>query len=279
MDGVHFTRAHLTFEEIGHRALASNLSDIAAMGARPVLATVALGVPQDMRPDQLLAVYAGIDQLARLHACVIAGGDIVRSPSLLLSITIVGEVRRTHIKRRSRARKNDILVVTGPLGASRAGLDSFAHVDALDGELLAQARRKHAMPEPRLAEGKWLAASEYVHAMMDLSDGISVDVARLGSASKLAAELSEIPVAPSAQAMAAALGCDAVDYAVAGGEDFELLAAVAPRAVRHLSERFKKRFGRPLYPIGRLHEGTGVSLRNGSSLMPLYATGWDHIAP
>ena len=269
VEDVHFTRARFTFSQIGHRALASNLSDIAAMGARPVLATVAIGVPDSLAPEHIVEIYRGIDALARKTKTLIAGGDIVRAGKLMLSITIVGEVRPSNLKRRSGGRPGDVLCVTGELGASRA---------ALDGSPLQEALAKHCTPDPRLAEGAWLAASTSVHAMMDLSDGIAMDAARMASASCLAARIEGLPIAPSATQMARSRGEDPLAYALAGGEDFELLAAVAPRAFSHLSRRFEKRFGYGLRAIGALHEGSGVSVRNGQGFEPLAAGGWDHLA-
>jgi thiamine-monophosphate kinase len=269
VEDVHFTRNAFSFEEIGYRALASNLSDIAAMGAMPVLATIALGIGPECTTDHLLELYRGIDGLARGTNVAIVGGDIVRAQNLTISITIVGEVRASNMKRRSGARARDILAVTGTLGASRAGLDgSSAH----------EARAKHRTPVPRIAEGRFLGASRSVHAMMDLSDGIAMDVPRLARASGLAATIDRVPVAPSAEALANSRAIDPQHYALEAGEDFELLAAISPRAFGYLSGRFEKRFGRPLYPIGHLYEGSGVNVRKGEILEPLAETGWDHLA-
>lgn len=278
VERVHFSREHFSLEQIGHRALASNLSDVAAMGARPVLATVALGVPPDLDADGILALYRGMDALAKRYGTAIAGGDLIRSAALLLSITIVGEVRPSNLKRRDGGRAGDVLAVTGPLGASRAGFDALARPDVLDGALAQSALAKHRTPEPLVREGRWLAASRSVHAMMDLSDGIARDVRRLAAASGLAATLRHIPAAPAARRMAEATGADWVQYACEAGEDFELLVAVAPRALRHLTQRFEDRFGRTLYAVGALHEGSGVSLQNADGERPLVAAGWDHFA-
>lgn len=239
------------------------------MGARPVLATIALGVGRACAASDLLQIYRGIDGLARDCNVTIAGGDIVRTEKLTLSITIVGEVRPSNMKRRSGARPCDILAVTGALGASRAGLE---------GSTAGDARERHCSPVPRIAEGLFLGASRSVHAMMDLSDGIAMDVPRLARASGLAATIERVPVAPSAQAMARSSAIDPQRYALLAGEDFELLAAISPRAFGYLSQRFEKRFGRPLHPIGHLHEGSGVNVRKGDSLEPLAESGWDHLA-
>lgn len=269
IEDIHFTRAAFSFEEIGYRALASNLSDIAAMGAQPILATVALGIGPGISTNELLDLYRGIDSLARTSKTAIAGGDIVRTQKLMLTIAVVGEVRASNMKRRSGARNKDILAVTGPLGASRAGLD---------GDHSEEAHRKHRTPPPRLLEGRWLGASQSVHAMMDLSDGLAMDVPRMARASGLAAIIEQVPVAQAARAMAGSRGNDPQHYVLEAGEDFELLVAVAPRAFTHLSQRFQKRFGRPLLQIGRVHEGSGVTVRKGDLLEPLQETGWDHLA-
>ncbi len=268
IEDVHFTRARFSMREIGHRALACNLSDIAAMGARPVLATVALGVPAGANPQDVVDIYRGMNALARGAKTAIVGGDLVRSDKLMLSITVVGEVRPGNLKRRSGARPGDVLAVTGELGASRAGLDGSAS---------AQARAKHCTPEPRLREGRWFGASASIHAMMDLSDGIAMDVPRMARASMVAVEIQALPIAPSAAQMAQAHGEDPLRYTLAAGEDLELLVAVAPRAFAHLAGRFEQRFGYALTRVGQFREGSGASVRDGQNVEPLPVTGWDHL--
>lgn len=264
VENVHFTRADVSFEQIGWRALAANLSDIAAMGAKPVLATVALGIPAGVEPKELVQIYQGINRLAQRANIVIAGGDIVRAAELFVSITVVGEARKGNLKRRAGARSGDVIAVTGELGASRAALD--AHDPA------------GYVPEPRIAEGIWLGRSRNVHALMDISDGLSTDLARMASASHCGAILDEVPVAESAKAVAQTLGEDPRRYAAAGGEDFELLAAIEPRAFNYLSSRFASRFRRPLLRIGTFRAGNGVALRESDGEAPLEPSGWDHLA-
>jgi thiamine-monophosphate kinase len=258
VENVHFRLEEETLEEIGYRACVANLSDIAAMGARPVLATVAIGLPRRIEPDAVLEIYRGIDGLARTVKVEIVGGDIVRSDSLFISLTVVGEVSRASIKRRSGARAKDVVAITGPLGASRAALESKA---------------RH-LPPPRVAEGMWLARSRSVHAMMDISDGLSTDLGRMAAASHCGAIVEEVPVAETARAFAMSRGEDAARFAAAGGEDFELLAAIAPRAFNYLSGRFRKRFGRPLLRVGVFRGEEGVERADGGEPFP---AGWDHL--
>lgn len=277
-EGVHFRLDTMSMADIGWRAMASNISDLAAMGARPVLATVALGIPPGGNAAGALELYRGMLALATVHDCVIAGGDIIRTPGWTISITAIGEVRPTHVKGRGGARPGDVVAVTGPLGASRAGLHLADNVNnVLTAELQDEARQAHCRPQPRVLEGHFLAASEHVHAIMDLSDGLSTDLARMCERSHCAAIVEDVPVAKSAVAMARSRGEEPQDYALAGGEDYELLVAMSARAFGYLSSRFHKRFGRPLFAVGRMREGSGLFVRKGGAEASLAPTGWDHL--
>jgi thiamine-monophosphate kinase len=275
VEGVHFTRAAMRADEVGHRALAANLSDVAAMGARPVLATIALGFPPDTDPAWLLGCYEGMAPLAKRAACAIAGGDLTRAPAITFAITVVGEVRASNLKTRDGARPGDVVAVTGPLGASRAGLLLAVERPDLAGDpSFAGVLQVYRKPEPRLREGRWLGASRHVRAMMDSSDGLSTDLARLCAASSVGAVIDAIPVHPGARRVAERVADDPERYALDGGEDFELLVAIEKRAFEHLALRFRARFGRDLIPIGRIAEGAGVRLANGRAIVP---SGWDHV--
>jgi len=278
VDGVHFLSDAMEAGAIGHRAMAANLSDLAAMGARPILATVVLGVTRATTQPWILEVYREMARLGARFGLRIVGGDIVRVPAATFSLTLVGEVARGRLKRRAGGRPGDVLAVTGPLGASRAGLELTLRPRAVDAAMQAAAMRSFAMPEPRVREGRWLAASANVHAMMDCSDGLSTDVARLARASGCGAELTAVPVAEAARVVAAAAGDDGLRYALDGGEDFELIVAVAPRAFAHLSRAFAARFGTALHRIGRLTEAAGVRLVDAAGSHPLEAGGFDHFA-
>ncbi len=281
LDGSHFMTDRMDPESIGHRAMAANLSDIAAMGARPVLATVALGVPEGNFPSApferepwLLELYRGMAGLAARFGTRIAGGDIVRAPKLTLALTVVGEVAPSRLKRRSGGRPGDVIAVTGPLGASRAGLSLLLEFRALAAKANAEAFQTFAQPIPRIAEGRWLGASVHVHAMMDCSDGLSTDLARLAGASECGARIEHVPVATAAEAVAPVFSANAREFALHGGEDFELLVAVSPRAFPHLARRFEQRFGRPLIFIGHLEEQPGLRFEE-RELVP---AGWDSLA-
>lgn len=278
LENVHFSRAWMSWREIGLRAMASNLSDIAAMGARPILATVALGVPADASIDDLRELYAGLTACADGPGCSIVGGDIVASPILSLAITVVGEVRTTRLTLRDGAKPDDVFACTGALGASRAGLAQLREEIALPDGLREEALRAYRVPTARWREGLWLGASVNVHAMMDISDGLSTDLRRLCACSSVGAFVDDVPVAPSARAAAETLHVDPGEYALAGGEDFELLVAVAPRAFDHLARRFRARFGRPLERIGTATAELRLVARINGQENPIVASGWDHFA-
>jgi thiamine-monophosphate kinase len=274
VEGVDFTREMMSLEDAGWRAMAANLSDLAAMGARPVLATVALGIAPADTTVQVLELYRGLATCAKKYKLAIVGGDLSRAQTLAIAVTVVGEVRPSNAKTRAGARPGDVLAVTGALGAARAGLTLTRRRVRISQEFSDEALRALRRPQPRLAEGRYLGASRNVTAMMDLSDGLSTDLYRLAAASGCGAALEDIPVAHSAEALARASGEDPQRFALAGGEDFELLVAIRPRAFPYLAKRFEGRFKRRLFKVGNLSEGSAINWRGSR----LEQTGWDHFA-
>jgi thiamine-monophosphate kinase len=278
VEGVHFARETMAMFDVGWRTTMANLSDLAAMAARPVLATVALAVPPNTNTDDLLDLYRGLADAARCYRLAIVGGDLTRGPVLSVTMTAIGEVRASNVKLRSGARPGDVIAVTGPLGASRAGFDAARGAIALGDAVEEAALLAHRHPLARVVEGRWLGASANVHAMMDCSDGLSTDLSRLCAASGVGTVVESVPVAEAARAAANALGEDDVSYALAGGEEYELIVAVAHRAFAHLARRFQARFNQPLLKIGTLREQPGLVLLRDGAETPLRRTGWDHFA-
>jgi thiamine-monophosphate kinase len=272
VENVHFTRDAMSLEDIGWRAMAANLSDLAAMGAKPLLATVALGFPRKTAGEELLELYRGLVACATQWKTRIVGGDLSAADALTVAITIVGEVRPSNVKTRSGGKPGDVVAVTGPLGAASAGLQLTRRDEAIEPALREDALSAFRRPQPRIAEGKFFAASRNVGAMMDISDGLSTDLHRLAVASNCGATIECVPVAESARALAERRGENAERVALASGEDFELLVAIRPRAFRYLEQRYAKRFKRELLRVGILQRGSGVTW-NGA---PLERSGWDH---
>ena len=280
VENVHFLSERMSAADVGWRALASNLSDIAAMGARPVLVTVALGVARTTHEEWILRCYEGMADFAKRSGVAIAGGDIVRAPSLFITIAAVGEVRTSNRKTRDAARAGDVLAVTGPLGASRAGLEILVDRPDLENDgrfvdALAAYRRPHA----RLREGARFGASSNVHAMMDISDGLSTDLHRMCAASGVGAlvDVSQLPIAACARSFAEVAGRDPLRYALGGGEDFELLVAIAPRAFRAVAAGFERAFDRPLHGIGVVTAEPHLIIRDAAGVRALERTGWESL--
>jgi thiamine-monophosphate kinase len=249
VEGVHFRldEGWATPGEVGRRALASALSDLAAMGAAPGEAYIALALPSGLSEQQALELVRGAATLARATGIAIAGGDVVAGPALSVSVTVVGWAEREdELIGRDGARVGDLVGVTGALGGTAAALALLegrvpaAATGPHDASLLARLRE----PSPRLREGQALAAAG-IGAMIDLSDGIAGDAAQIGRASNvcLRVELERLPLQQGVAEVCAALGAPSWQLAAGGGEDYELCFCAAP-ALRGGIEQALARVGR-----------------------------------
>jgi len=286
IDGVHFRREWSGLRQIGHKALAVALSDLAAMGAEPGEAYVVLGVPPDLDEAGCLELLDGMAALAADTGTTLAGGDVTRAPVLTLALTVVGHAAEAAaFVTRGGARPGDALVVTGELGGAAAGLlllESEAgaapfearsrlspHSDEkLDRERLVVARQLE--PSPRLGEGRALAGLGAT-AMIDLSDGLGGDARHVAAASgvRLLIESEALPLASGVAEAAEAAGRDPLELAASGGEDYELLAALPAERLADAVARLDAD-GAKLTAIGEVAAGEGVEIRlpGGRTLSP-----------
>ena len=258
VDGVHFRVGQLTMDEIGHRAMAAALSDLAAMGVAPSEAYLALGIPPGTELDAVLELARGAQQLGLRCGVAIAGGDVTRADALTVSVTVVGWASDPGgIVGRDGAKPGDLVCVTGELGEAGAGLAVIeGRVQLADRRDATALRERYARPTPRLEEGCSLAGLG-ARAMIDLSDGLATDAGHLAHKSgvKLELQLGALPVPEAVTEAAAQLGPGSA-LAATAGEDYELCACVAPgtrASVEAAAERWRS--GSSLTWIGRVLEG------------------------
>jgi thiamine-monophosphate kinase len=269
VEGEDFLRPWTDPRTLGGRALAVALSDIAAMGARPRLCLVTLCAPGSTGVADLLGIQEGICAAAAAAGCQVAGGDVsaIDGP-LVVDVAAMGTVDPRRALRRDRGRPGDALVVTGSLGGAAAGLHLLLQGLDASGADAERWLDRQLRPRARLAEGR--ALSELgVECAGDLSDGLIVDVGRITEASGCGAELwrESIPADPGIESL---LGDGWVDAALGGGEDFELVAAVAADRLEGLLAAWPAGL-EPLHVVGRLDQGSGLRLRDrrGGELVPL----------
>jgi thiamine-monophosphate kinase len=274
IEGVHFLRDLHPARAVGHRALARGLSDIAAMGGTPRFALISLALSKQASPDWVKGFYAGVHSLARRTGVTIIGGDTALvSHNSFVDMVVAGEAPVGRALRRSGARPGDRVFVSGRLGLSALGLRLLKSGVAVTSPN--QAIRAHLHPVPRIALGRFLSEKRLASALMDLSDGLSSDLTRLCQASGVGAAVwaSRIPK-PAASAKNSLTPERALDLALNGGEDYELLFTVRPKTVKRIPAQFR---GLPLYCIGEIRRTKGLSLTlPGGTLRPLDPGGYDH---
>jgi len=275
VDGVHFDLAFFTYSQVGQRAMAVNISDIAAMGGTPTALLVSLGLTERQGPREIAALYRGMKKEAGSVALV--GGNLSASPAFWLSITLLGKVAPKAMVKRTGARTGDWLYVTGTLGDAAAGLailKSGQDRDRRYRPLIARYRTPHA----RQREGALLAAKGLASAMIDLSDGLSTDVGHLAEQSGVGVEIdaAQIPISPALRCYVEQTGADPIAFAIHGGDDYELLFAVSPRKRSQLSGLIQRGIINAT-PIGRVTpKSRGRRIRIDGQLRPLVAAGYDH---
>lgn len=285
IEDVHFSRAWASPFDIGWKAMAVNLSDIAGKGGRPLWALVGLALPGPADPAEVESLYEGMRQAAAPHGVAIVGGDTSVSPrGWFVSVTLLGE----HLgvpRLRSAAKPGDAVAVTGTLGRSAAGLAALeagrARLGAVRPETIEVVTAAHLRPTARVAEGRWFGAAAGVHAMMDCSDGLATDLGHICRESRVGArvELDRLPVDPAAREVAGALGADALSWATSGGEDFELLLTCERASVDALRDGLGRATGTALTVVGEIEAlEKGVTFLGADGLRVAIPAGYEHFS-
>ena len=238
VEDVHFLRGASSAAEIAHKSLMVNLSDVAAMGAKPIATLLSLSLPESAQGEWSEEFMRGYYEASKREGVALVGGDTTASRDrITINVVAIGRVAKENIKRRSDARIGDIIAVTGKLGASSKGL-----VDIMFGDLDTEAARAHRLAQARIAEGVFLGTRHEVHAMMDLSDGIASDIRHIMELSDVGAdiELSAIPTDYD------------IRYATTGGEDFELLLTLDSECFDAVATALHAATGTTLTAVGRI---------------------------
>lgn len=276
IENVHFLRPHISMRDLGHKALAANLSDIAAMGGKAIAYVVALAVPGELSEQFLLECYEGMVALGSQFGVELVGGDTSKSDGgICIAVTVLGEAEPASVIYRSGARAGDSIYVTSCLGDSAFGLGMITEKWTVDARMREYFCRAHNRPMPHLEEGAFFAATGGVHAMIDISDGLSSDLRHICNASGVGAKIYEEAI-PVSDNLILATGNDVrnrLECALHGGEEYCLLLA----GEQNLEKSFSKAFGRELFRIGEIAAQRGMLIidRNGNA-SPFSPGGYEH---
>lgn len=277
VDSIHFNIPEITWEELGWKSIAVNLSDIAAMGGIPKYALVTLGIPQDSLVEDIGSLYKGMLEIASLYGVAIVGGDTVKSPLTTITVSLFGIIENDskQLMTRSAARPGDVVAVTGFLGSSAAGLKMLKESLSLSKETKTYIRIAHFKPQPRVSEGqKMLQAG--IRCAIDISDGLVADLGHICEMSKVGARIrtGDLPVHPLVKA---SFLKESTDLALSGGEDYELLFTAKASVVHQIQSTLSI----PVTLIGEIirdKPGQVVLIDGKDNSIPWQRKGWDHFS-
>lgn len=261
IESVHFDCAFHPPEKLGRKAVSVNVSDIGAMGGKPLFVLLSVGMPPGFDESWFKAFAQGLNDACREYGCLLIGGDTVASPQgLNFCLTVIGEAAVDQVVYRSGARPGDVIWVSGPLGLAAAGLE-LLHRGMIDREDFGPLYEKHLNPRARVELGERLGKTGLAHAMMDLSDGLATDLAHLCKRSGVGARLTSSALPGIAPLDEAARLChaDTLQWMIGGGEDYELLFTAAPESENSL-RAIGEQCGLALASVGTIVHGEGVLL-------------------
>jgi len=274
IENEHFTIGQISPEELGHKALSINLSDIAGMGGTPKIALISLGIPKTTDTDWLKRFFSGVQKPAKKYQVHLLGGDLSKSEIIVINVTIIGKAHPKNIRYRNGAIPGDIICTTGPLGNAGAGLKILQEEISLSEKIRFPLIKSQIQPDPHLKIGNSLAKHPEVHAMMDLSDGLAADLSRLITASKVGAiiHVENLPLSLELQEAAKICRWDPHELAISSGEDYCLLLTIERDAFSAL----QKQCPFPLFAIGEIIKDPKslTYLDHGKEISP--PKGFDH---
>jgi len=274
VEGVHFSLKTTTWWELGWKSIAVNLSDIAAMGGIPMYALISMGLPSDTKVEDVQALYDGMLVVSGEFGVAIIGGDTVGSPFVFISVTVIGcaSNKSGKVLTRSAAKPSDKIAVTNTLGASAAGLNMLTRGLKFPAKTTAELRRAHLQPYPRITEGRKLVAYG-VEAGMDISDGLVGDLTHICEASHVGARLN-IDLVPVSPVVKKYFEDNALELALSGGEDYELLFTAPTRVI----QKVKRNLDCPVTVVGEITDnnpGKVMLVDKAGNTFDLKRKGWD----
>lgn len=280
IEDIHFTMETATPREIGYKAMAVNISDIAAMGGIPEQVMVSLGLKSNLPVEFVDELYAGLMECGENFGVNIVGGDTVASPrALVINVAILGRVEETACLYRNGARPGDILLVTGNLGGAAAGLDTLFNPSKAPKVAVTWARNRHFRPTPRVHEIRAALSTGGLTSADDISDGLVPEIFAISEASNVGVllEADAIPISNYTRQLAITFQKDPLNYALYGGEDFELLLTCKPEKVKEIKTIIKDTCSTPVTVIGTIvPKSEGMTMIHNGKKLSLNIKGYDH---
>jgi len=274
-EGVHFNFRYTSFDSLGWKALAVNLSDLAAMCAKPICAVVSLAPSRSWSVEQFDEFYSGLNRCGSVYGCAIAGGDLSRTTGpTFISVAAMGSVRRGKALKRSGAKPGDAICVTGELGGSRTGLEAL---ESGRPDQAGKSVKRFLEPTPRLDVSSWISGFKGVTSMIDISDGLASELGHLCRESSTGCEIlpEALPIAEEARHWASSIGGQATDYGFYSGEEYELLFTVDSRRIGRLIAESAGLHR--ISMIGKMVPAMqGMTLAGPGKKRNLEPSGWDH---
>ena len=282
VEDIHFVIDKIAFSQLGRKAVAVNLSDIAAMGGRPLVALISLAIPVELSVEAIQELYRGMRDICEHYGLDIVGGDTVASPDkLVINISVIGDARENDVLYRSGASPGDTIYVTGYVGDSMAGLKIITNEIIPPEGIGSYFIKAHNEPIPLVETGRTITASGLASAMIDLSDGLLSDLGHICEESGVGALLfsEKIPLSPELTLLAGDAGFNPLDLAISGGEDYQLLFTVPVENDQGIEKIFKEHGLTPPYPIGEIKEDQGLRVANeDGSIEALKPKGFNHFS-